>query len=515
MSAHDSSEKVDEKDAGALASAHSATLSDHEAEYEEYLALKAHYDTDPAAHRRLLRKLDIRILPFLSLLYLLCSLDKANAGNAKLFGFLEEVPMTGTQFNLGLTVFFFTYGACELPSNIMLRRLGPRVWFPIIICLWGTVSTLTSVINNYGSFIAIRLALGCSEAGMYPGAYFILSTWYLPHELQTRMAIFYGANTAAGYGVIAYGIGNLDGHHGWRAWRWLFLIEGVITVAAGIAGLYVLPDFPYAFKQKWLKPEEARFITLRSKYHAGPNPPDLRFKWSDVRAALKDWKTYTIMSMFWWGGSVPTYSLSYTLPTMVASLGCVRRAIMFSYCLGLTCVVCRVMANGIIILMVTVHYSNLYGVSYFAIFLAAAGYSAQAPGILSREFHRGAWISNNVVSPTKRAASIGFMMAWGSVGGGGIGSNIYIAEQAPTYPLGFGFSIGATVLGAMIPCMINWYLLRRENRRRDAMDPAVIKETYTEQQLSEMGEDSPLFRREEEVRSKKASELRGMAMQCA
>ncbi|KAI5895711.1 MFS general substrate transporter [Schizophyllum commune H4-8] len=512
MSAHDSSEKVDEKDAGALASAHSATLSDHEAEYEEYLALKAHYDTDPAAHRRLLRKLDIRILPFLSLLYLLCSLDKANAGNAKLFGFLEEVPMTGTQFNLGLTVFFFTYGACELPSNIMLRRLGPRVWFPIIICLWGTVSTLTSVINNYGSFIAIRLALGCSEAGMYPGAYFILSTWYLPHELQTRMAIFYGANTAAGAfgGVIAYGIGNLDGHHGWRAWRWLFLIEGVITVAAGIVGLYVLPDFPYAFKQKWLKPEEARFITLRSKYHAGPNPPDLRFKWSDVRAALKDWKTYTIMSMFWWGGSVPTYSLSYTLPTMVASLGysnikaqalttppyvfativtvCVglwsdryksrMKAIMFSYCLGLT---------GIIILMVTVHYSHLYGVSYFAIFLAAAGYSAQAPGI-------GAWISNNVVSPTKRAASIGFMMAWGSVGGGGIGSNIYIAEQAPTYPLGFGFSIGATVLGAMIPCMINWYLLRRENRRRDAMDPAVIKETYTEEQLSEMGEDSPLFR---------------------
>lgn len=73
---------------------------------------------------------------------------------------MRSVPMTGTQFNLALTYFFFTYGASELPSNIMLRRFGPRVWFPIIICTWGTITTLTSIINNYGSFIAIRLALG-------------------------------------------------------------------------------------------------------------------------------------------------------------------------------------------------------------------------------------------------------------------------------------------------------------------------------------------------------------------
>lgn len=108
----------------------------------------------------------------------------------------------------------------------MLRRLGPRVWFPIIICSWGLITTLTSQINNYGSFIAIRLLLGVTEAGMYPGAYFILSCWYSKHELQTRMAIFYSCNTLAGAfgGILAYGIGNLDYHHGWRAWRWLFLI---------------------------------------------------------------------------------------------------------------------------------------------------------------------------------------------------------------------------------------------------------------------------------------------------
>ncbi|KAE9404114.1 MFS general substrate transporter [Gymnopus androsaceus JB14] len=490
----------------------SVIIESFEEEYEEYLQLKAYYDENEAAHRRLIRKLDMRLLPILSLLYLLCSLDKANAANAKLFGFLHDVPMTSTQFNLALMYFFFTYGSCELPSNIMLRRLGPRIWFPFIICVWGVITACTCVIKNYGSFVAIRLALGCAEAGLYPGAYFVLSCWYLPHELQTRMGIFYGANTLAGAfgGVLAYGVGDLDYHLGWRAWRWLFLIEGCITVFFGLVTFFILPDFPYAFKQSWLGGDEVRYITLRAKYHTGRNPPDLKFKWSDVRASLKDWKTYTIMMMFWWGGSVPTYSLSYTLPTMVENLGYTAikaqalttppyifativtisvaylsdkyktrmKAIMFSYTMGLC---------GIIILMISVHYSNLYGLSYFAIFLAAAGYSAQAPGI-------GAWISNNVVSPTKRASTIGFMMAWGSIGGGSIGSNIYIASEAPTYPLGFGISIAATVIGAMLPCMINWYLLRRENLRRDTLDEKAIRTQYSPEELSDMGEDSPLFR---------------------
>jgi hypothetical protein len=85
-------------------------------------------------------------------------------------------------------------------------------------------------------------------------------------------------------------------------------------------------------------------------------------------------------------------------------------------------------------------------------------------------------------------------MLLGSVGGGSIGSNIYLSNEAPTYPLGFGFSVGATVLGAMIPATIHWYLLRRENKRRDGLDVATIEREYTNEQLGELGEDSPLFR---------------------
>lgn len=170
---------------------------------------------------------DFRLLPSLSLLYLLASLDKANAGNAKLFGFLEDVGMTSNQFNLALTVLFFTYGLFEPICNVMLRRVGPKIWFPIAVTTWGLITTLTCVVKSYGGFIGIRLALGAAEATIYPGGYLLLSMWYKPKELATRMSIFYGANTAAGAfgGVIAYGVGNLDYVHGWRAWRWLFLVS--------------------------------------------------------------------------------------------------------------------------------------------------------------------------------------------------------------------------------------------------------------------------------------------------
>ncbi|KAI8272439.1 MFS transporter prlL [Colletotrichum sp. SAR 10_98] len=403
-------------------------------EYERYLDL--HRQFEGAGRKRLLQKLDWRLLPTLSVLYLLCSLDKSNAGNAKIFGFVTDANMTSTQFNLGLMVFFFSYGLWEPVSNVLLRR------------------------------------------------------------------------------VIAYGVGHLDGSHGYTAWEWLFLIEGVITVAVGLMTIFFLPHFPHQYnetrKTSWLTATELDYAKLRVKYASGPDAPTYEFRWSDVWAAARDRKTWLMMMMFWWGGSIPTYSLSYTLPTMVKNLGysairaqalttppyifativCIFNgwmsdhfqkryaSIMACYAVGLT---------GIVILWISVHFPQVSGVSYFAIFIAAAGYSAQAPIV-------GAWTSNNIPNPSKRAASIGLLMLFGSVGGGGIGSNIYLEEQAPVYPLGFGFSVGATVLGAMIPATIHWWLMRRENERRATLDHDRILTEHSQEELSSMEENSPLYR---------------------
>ncbi|KAG7742401.1 hypothetical protein KL923_000016 [Ogataea haglerorum] len=423
--------------------------TDYKSSYEYLLELEEHYSAHAQEKRRMLTKIDLRLLPYLSLCYLWCTLDKSNAGNAKLFGFLTDTKMTGEQFNLALTCLFFTYGLFEPVSNIALKRFGSRLWVPSMMIIWGVVALCTAFVKTWHQYIGIRLCLGAAESVIYPGSYFILSCWYTRSELQTRMGIFYGANTLAGAfgGVLAYGIGNLDHARGWRAWRWLFLIEGVATVFVALLGYVLLPNFPGESKIRFFSDKELDYLYLRKKYDNGPAGTNQKFEMKQAWNALKDPQVYFVMLMFWFGGSVPTYSLSYTLPTMVKNLGysAIRaqamttppyvaatiltvsmaiwadrsqqraRCIMICYTIGLV---------GIIILWITVHHPNLPGVSYFAIFLAASGYNAQAPGI-------GAWLSLNIPNPTKRASAIGFMMLLGSIGGGGIGSNIYIDSQAP------------------------------------------------------------------------------------
>ncbi|KAJ5724994.1 Major facilitator superfamily domain general substrate transporter [Penicillium malachiteum] len=270
--------------------------SESSPEFNRFLELDKSLNKE--AKKKLLRKLDLRLLSTLSFLYLMCSLDKSNAGNAKLFGFLADIGMSDTQYNLGLMYFFFTYGLFEPISNIMLRRFGPKIWFPLIVCSWGLITSLTSQAQSYPGCVVIRLMLGITEAGLYPGAYFILSMWYTPKEIGTWMAIFYGANTTAGAfgGVIAYGVGNLDGSLGWRAWRWLFLIEGSITMFAGLCCIFCLPSFPHQYdtskRSSWLTAKEMEYASLRVRYANGTISSTYEFRWSDVVAAAKDRKTY-------------------------------------------------------------------------------------------------------------------------------------------------------------------------------------------------------------------------------
>lgn len=142
---------------------------------------------------------------------------------------------------------------------------------------------------------------------------------------------------------------------------------------------------------------------------------------------------------------------------------------------------------GIIISWITIHLEHLAALSGFAPFLATAEYSAEAPVV-------GARTSINISSPSKRAAAIGFLMLLGSVGEGSIGSNIYLNSQAPSYPLGFGFSVGATVPGAVLPATThNWWLLRWANAKRAVADEGEVEARSSDTDLSEMGEESPFF----------------------
>ena len=113
----------------------------------------------------ILRKMDLRLIPMLALLYLLSFLDRGNIGNAKIEGLVEDLGMTGAQYNWSLTVFFFTYAAFEVPSNLLLKRLRPSVWLPSIMVAWGTVMTLMGLVKGFEGLVVARVFLGVTEAG--------------------------------------------------------------------------------------------------------------------------------------------------------------------------------------------------------------------------------------------------------------------------------------------------------------------------------------------------------------
>lgn len=117
--------------------------------------------------KAILRKMDLRLIPMLSLLYLLSFLDRGNIGNAKIEGLQEDLGMRSYEYNWCLTAFFFTYAAFEVPSNLLLKKLRPSKWLPIIMVSWGTVMTLMGIVRNYQGLLAARLFLGVTEAGLY------------------------------------------------------------------------------------------------------------------------------------------------------------------------------------------------------------------------------------------------------------------------------------------------------------------------------------------------------------
>jgi hypothetical protein len=143
---------------------------------------------DPKREAKLLRKMDIRLIPVLALLYLMSFLDRGNIGNARLAGLEKDLGLVGNQYAWTLTIFFFSYAAFEVPSNLLLKKLRPSVWLPLIMVAWGTVMTyyvrlkrlivrLMGLVKSYEGLLAARFFLGVTEAGLFPGVAYCISSF--------------------------------------------------------------------------------------------------------------------------------------------------------------------------------------------------------------------------------------------------------------------------------------------------------------------------------------------------
>lgn len=214
-----------------------------EHEYIEYLRLCETFQGKKL--KRAIRKVDSRIVFPLIMCYLLAYIDRSNVANAKLFGALEDLHMTGQQWNTALSVFFVSYAVMGPISNMVLNKVGGRIWVSLLLVFVAIVQICAGVQSSYGGWVSFRFLLGVAEAGIYPGCSVILSTWYSPEEVHTRMAFFYSASSGSGAfsGLLAYGIGGgLDHTWGYRGWRFIYIIEALGTLAMGVIAFFMVID---------------------------------------------------------------------------------------------------------------------------------------------------------------------------------------------------------------------------------------------------------------------------------
>ncbi len=260
-----------------------------------------------------LSKVRRRLVPFLFLLYIVAYLDRINVGFASL-QMNAALGLSDTVYAMGAGVFFLSYTLFEIPSNVILARVGARIWIARIMITWGIVSSLTMIVRSATGFYAVRFLLGAAEAGFFPGIIYYLTRWIPAHDRARTIAAFMTAVLAAGIvgGPVSGAIMSFDGAGGLAGWQWLFLLEGVPSVVLGIVVFFFLEDGPQ--DARWLSEDERGAILsrLREEDAAGASHA------STTGAALKDPKLWLLAAVYF---TIPValYAIGFFLPQIIAS----------------------------------------------------------------------------------------------------------------------------------------------------------------------------------------------------
>jgi D-galactonate transporter len=260
------------------------------------------------------RKVYRRLIPFLCVLQVASYLDRINVGFAQLqmksaLGFSDSV------YGLGAGIFFIGYFFFEVPSNLILSRIGARVWIARIMITWGLISSAMAIIKTPAGFYALRFLLGVAEAGFFPGVIYYLGLWFPARERASAVARFMTATAISGIvgGPLSGALFTLDGVAGLAGWQWIFIAEGIPSIVLGITTLFFLTDHPAA--AKWLSTEERSYLdaTMRVETNdiARRGHVSLRHALLHPRVWQLSLLSFTLL--------VGMYSISFWLPQIVKS----------------------------------------------------------------------------------------------------------------------------------------------------------------------------------------------------
>ncbi|KAH9057685.1 MFS general substrate transporter [Lactarius vividus] len=445
---------------------------------------------DPKVLRRATLKIDFYLIPIISMFYFLSFLDRSNIGNARVAGLTTSLHMSAKEFSIALTVTFIPYLLMELPMNLLMKRLGANVTLPVMVILWGVVCACQGAVHSYRGLLVCRFFLGALEGGLSPGITLLLSNFYKRHAMQLRYALIFSVSSLTGAfsGLLAYGIRNLDGKHGIAGWQWIFIVEGVFTVAFGLATLFFVPASPKSIKLLTKVERETYCRDLTYDWSGDADTDGTYqevFSWNEVASVFTDAPHVLMLAFPTFFAGATIYGLANFTPTIVNALGHSPNrtqlltvppyacsfvfSIVSAYlsdkykCRGLMATVCALIAaTGYAMFLA----SDDKNISYGALFLQITGSYGSAPCLLT-------WNANNVQPHYRRATAIAIAFVSGTVGA--IVSPWLFAD-APRFKrttsinLGFSLAAAASSVGMLI-----YFRVRNAEKRREVQR---LLETY-------------------------------------
>ncbi|KAJ7060138.1 major facilitator superfamily domain-containing protein [Mycena amicta] len=447
------------------------------------------------------RKMDYWVLPLVTLFWLLSFLDRTNIGNAKVAGLMKDLKLTPQQYSIALTVTYVPYIVAELPSNLLLKIIGPHLMLPTMLTLWGVVTTCQGTVKTYHGLLACRFFLGLLEGGVFPGLVLYLSYFYPRHKLQIRIAGFFSAAAFSGAfgGIMAYGIINLNGKLGHSGWQWIFIIEGAITIFIGLVAFFLWP--PSVEKARFLTEEEKIYVTgrLRADGAIHRDAGEDEFSWSEVPKAFKSIQVLLLGIMFFFAGTT-LFALAYFTPSILTGLGytAAKAQLMsvppYSVAFVLSVLTayladkysCRGIVTAFSAVLCTVGFamfltSTNHHVQYGSLFLSIPGTYIMAPTLST-------WNANNSAPHVRRATAIaiGFSMT----NSGGILSTWLLGSlsPAPHYTMGTRLLLAFSVATFFVALITSAYL-QRENKKK----AEIRKSMSREEEETGLGDKSAWF----------------------
>ncbi|KAH7018541.1 major facilitator superfamily domain-containing protein [Microdochium trichocladiopsis] len=436
---------------------------------------------DAALEKRVVRKVDLRLLPMLGALYTIAMIDRSNISVARISGLDDDVGLAqGNRASIALLVFFIGYMLFELPSNMIIHRVGAANWISFIVFSWGLVTIGIGFLNDWISLAVLRAILGAFEAGFYPGCIYLIGSWYRKFEVQKRMAIFFmtGSALSAFANILALGLVQISRVHHYKGWRWIYIIEGALTCLLAVVAWFVVVDFPDSHRNKFLSAEEKQLVLARLAIDRG-GVEETREKVTAkiVGQTLADWKVWAF-SLMYMAGAVGVYAFLFFLPIILQNgMGFSRElAFILSAPPALFSVIEALavswLADKYRLRGPFVIFQGLVGIvglcmtgflhspapRYVGTFLGQAGVNGLVVTTL-------AWQSNNLRGDAQRATATAVMVTLSGIGG--IYSSLVFRQQdAPNYFPGI-MAVMAICIAAVVAASVSILVLRRQNKQAD------------------------------------------------